>query len=81
LKKHTDLPVAVGFGIRTPAQAAAVAKVADAAVVGTALVDRVASTLDANGKATPETIKAVLGDVSALSQGVRSARSEARGRA
>ncbi|HEX3970554.1 MAG TPA: tryptophan synthase subunit alpha [Stellaceae bacterium] len=79
LKQHTDLPVAVGFGIRTPAQAAAVAKVADAAVVGTALVDRVASTLDANGKATQETIKAVLGDVSALSQGVRSARFDSRG--
>jgi tryptophan synthase alpha chain len=79
LKQHTDLPVAVGFGIRTPAQAAAVAKVADAAVVGTALVDRVASTLDANEKATQETIKAVLGDVSALSQGVRSARFDSRG--
>ena len=74
LKKHTDLPVAVGFGIRTPAQAAAVAKVADAAVVGSALVDRVAASLDANGKATPALIKAVLGDVAALSQGVRSAR-------
>ncbi len=79
LKKHTDLPVAVGFGIRTPAQAAAVAKVADAAVVGSALVDRVASSLDANGKATPALIKAVLGDVSALSQGVRSARFESKG--
>jgi tryptophan synthase alpha chain len=74
LKKHTDLPVAVGFGIRTPAQAAAVAKVADAAVVGSALVDRVASSLDAKGKATPALIKAVLSDVQALSQGVRSAR-------
>jgi tryptophan synthase alpha chain len=74
LKKHTDLPVAVGFGIRTPAQAAAVAKVADAAVVGSALVDRVAAALDAKGKATPALIKAVLGDVQALSQGVRSAR-------
>jgi tryptophan synthase alpha chain len=74
LKRHTDLPVAVGFGIRTPAQAAAVAKVADAAVVGSALVDRVASSLDANGKATPALIKAVLGDVQALSQGVRGAR-------
>jgi len=79
LKKHTDLPVAVGFGIRTPAQAAAVAKVADAAVVGSALVDRVASSLDANGKATPELIKAVLGDVRALSQRVRSARFESKG--
>ncbi len=67
LKKHTDLPVAVGFGIRTPAQAAAVAKVADAAVVGSALVDRVASSLDANGKATSELVKAVLGDVRILS--------------
>jgi tryptophan synthase alpha chain len=74
LKKHTDLPVAVGFGIRTPAQAAAVAKVADAAVVGSALVDRVASSLDSRGKATPGLVKAVLGDVHALSQGVRSAR-------
>jgi tryptophan synthase alpha chain len=74
LKKHTDLPVAVGFGIRTPAQAAAVAKIADAAVVGSALVDRVASSLDANGKATPVLIAAVLGDVQALSQGVKSAR-------
>jgi tryptophan synthase alpha chain len=74
LKKHTDLPVAVGFGIRTPAQAAAVAKVADAAVVGSALVDRVASSLDASGKATPALIKTVLGDVRALSQGVKGAR-------
>jgi tryptophan synthase alpha chain len=74
LKRHTDLPVAVGFGIRTPAQAAAVAKVADAAVVGSALVERVASSLDAGGKAAPSLIKAVLGDVQALSQGVRSAR-------
>ena len=79
LKKHTDLPVAVGFGIRTPAQAAAVAKVADAAVVGSALVDRVASSLDAHGKATSELIKAVLGDVQILSQGVRSARFESKG--
>jgi tryptophan synthase alpha chain len=79
LKKHTDLPVAVGFGIRTPAQAAAVAKVADAAVVGSALVDRVASSLDAHGKATPALIKAVLRDVSALSKGVRSARFESKG--
>jgi tryptophan synthase alpha chain len=79
LKKHTDLPVAVGFGIRTPAQAAAVAKVADAAVVGSALVDRVAASLDASGKATPALIKAVLADVHALSQGVRSARSQSKG--
>jgi tryptophan synthase alpha chain len=80
LKKHTDLPIAVGFGIRTPAQAAAVAKVADAAVVGSALVDRVAASLDGNDKATPALIKAVLSDVQALSQGVRSARFGSKGR-
>ncbi|HEY3918680.1 MAG TPA: tryptophan synthase subunit alpha [Stellaceae bacterium] len=74
LKRHTDLPVAVGFGIRTPAQAAAVARVADAAVVGSALVERVAAALDAAGNATPELIGAVLDDVRALSRGVKSAR-------
>ncbi len=74
LKRHTDLPVAVGFGIRTPAQAAAVARVADAAVVGTALVERVAASLDRDGKATPALFAAVLGDVRALAQGVKGAR-------
>jgi tryptophan synthase alpha chain len=74
LKRHTTLPVAVGFGIRTPAQAAAVARVADAAVVGSALVDRVAASLDAEGRATPGLIGAVLDDVRALSRGVRGAR-------
>jgi tryptophan synthase alpha chain len=50
LKRHTDLPVAVGFGIRTPEQAAAIAAVADAAVVGSALVSRVADRLAAGSK-------------------------------
>jgi tryptophan synthase alpha chain len=80
LKRHTDLPVAVGFGIRTPAQAAAVARVADAAVVGSALVDRLAAALDAEGKAGPDLVSAVLGDVSALAQGVRGARANAKTR-
>jgi tryptophan synthase alpha chain len=74
LKRHTDLPVAVGFGIRTPAQAAAVARVADAAVVGSALVERVAASLDGAGKAKPELVGAVLEDVRALSRGVKGAR-------
>jgi tryptophan synthase alpha chain len=74
LKRHTDLPVAVGFGIRTPAQAAAVARVADAAVVGSALVERVAQSLDGEGKARPELVGALLDDVRALSRGVRGAR-------
>ena len=69
LKRHTALPVAVGFGIRTPAQAAAVARVADAAVVGSALVDRLAANIG-----EPNLIDAVLADVKALSEGVRNAR-------
>jgi tryptophan synthase alpha chain len=80
LKRHTSLPVAVGFGIRTPAQAQEVARVADAAVVGSALVDRVAATLDAQGKAKPELVNAVLGDVRALAEGVRQARQGATAR-
>jgi tryptophan synthase alpha chain len=74
LKRHSDLPVAVGFGIRTPDQAAAVARVADAAVVGSALVDRLAASLDAEGRAKPGLVDAVLADVRALGQGVRAAR-------
>jgi tryptophan synthase alpha chain len=74
LKRHTALPVAVGFGIRTPAQAAAVARVADAAVVGSALVERVASGLDPDGKPRPGLVAAVLEEVRALAQGVRHAR-------
>jgi tryptophan synthase alpha chain len=80
LKRHTALPVAVGFGIRTPAQAREVARVADAAVVGSALVDRLASRLDAQGKAQPELVSAVLDDVRALVEGVRGARQGGAGR-
>ena len=69
LKKHTELPVAVGFGIRTPEQAAAIARVADAAVVGSALVDRLAANI---GK--PGLVEAVLTDVRALADGVQRAR-------
>jgi tryptophan synthase alpha chain len=75
LKRHTALPVAVGFGIRSAAQAAAVAKVADGAVVGSALVDRVAGNLDAAGRAKPDLAEAVLSLVRELAAGVREARS------
>jgi tryptophan synthase alpha chain len=75
LKKHTDLPVAVGFGIRSAQQAAAIARDADGAVVGSALVDRIAGSLDAAGKAKPGTADAVLNLVRELSSGVRGARS------
>lgn len=74
LKRHTDLPIAVGFGIKTPAQAAEVAAVADAAVVGSALVERIRANLDANGRAKPGLVKDVLGLVSELAQAVRGAR-------
>ena len=74
LRRHTALPVAVGFGIKTPAQAAAVAAVADAAVVGSALVDTVADNLDEAGKPRPGLAAAVLALVGDLARGVRGAR-------
>jgi tryptophan synthase alpha chain len=74
LRRHSRLPVAVGFGIRRPDQAAAIARIADAAVVGSALVDEVAAHLDDKGKARPDLVDAVLGRVGALAEGVRRAR-------
>ncbi|MGE0258980.1 MAG: tryptophan synthase subunit alpha [Alphaproteobacteria bacterium] len=74
LRRFTELPIAVGFGIKTPAQAAEIAKAADAAVVGSAVVDRLALNLDPDGKAKPGLIEAVLGDIRALAEGVRSGR-------
>jgi tryptophan synthase alpha chain len=74
LKQHTELPVGVGFGIKTPEQAAAVARVADAAVVGSAIVDRVKANLDANGKARPGLVADVHRLVGELAAGVRGAR-------
>jgi tryptophan synthase alpha chain len=74
LRRFTQLPVAVGFGIRTPAQAAAVAGAADAAVVGSSLVQRLALNLDPDGRAKPGLVEAVLADVRALAAGVRKAR-------
>jgi tryptophan synthase alpha chain len=74
LRRHTSLPLAVGFGIKTPAQAAEVARVADAAAVGSALVQRIADSLDGEGRAKPGLVEAVLGDVRALADGVRGAR-------
>jgi tryptophan synthase alpha chain len=74
LRQFTKLPVAVGFGIKTPEQAAEVAKAADAAVVGSSLVDRLAQNLDAEGRAKPGLTDAVLADISALARGIRGAR-------
>jgi tryptophan synthase alpha chain len=74
LKRHTDLPVVVGFGINTPEQAAAVARASDAAVVGSAIVRKVALGLDENGKPKPGLVEGVLSFVRELADGVRGAR-------
>jgi tryptophan synthase alpha chain len=74
LRRFTELPVAVGFGIRTPDQAAEVARAADAAVVGSSLVQRLALNLNPDGTAKPAIVDAVLADVGALASGVRGAR-------
>lgn len=76
IKRHTELPVAVGFGIKTPEQASAIATVADAAVVGSAIVDVVANGVDAKGKAGPSLVVDVLGLVRSMAEAVRNARVE-----
>jgi tryptophan synthase alpha chain len=77
IKRHTDLPVCVGFGIRTPDAARAIAERADGSVVGTALVDALRGSLDAEGRATSKTVSAVTELAAALAQGVRSASKQA----
>src|SRR5215470_15995312 len=66
IKRHTKLPVAVGFGVRTAEQARAIAERADGVVVGSALVDAIHQSLDATGKASPGTAKAVTQLVTSL---------------
>jgi tryptophan synthase alpha chain len=77
IKRHTALPVAVGFGVKDAASAASMARGADAVVVGSALVERVRSSLDAAGKATPDTVRAVTSLVAELATGVRDGRRQA----
>jgi tryptophan synthase alpha chain len=77
IKRHTKLPVCVGFGIRTPDAARAIAENANGAVVGTALVDALRASLDAEGRATSKTVGAVADLVAALAQGVRGAKQAA----
>ena len=71
LKSNTDLPVAVGFGIKTPEMAATIARTADAAVVGSAIVESIVAGLDDEGRAQPGMVGNVLEFVSALAAGVR----------
>jgi tryptophan synthase alpha chain len=73
IKRHTKLPVCVGFGVRTAEQACAIAGGADGVVVGSALVDTVRSNLGADGQASPATVTAVADLVSTLAKGVRGA--------
>jgi tryptophan synthase alpha chain len=74
LRTQTGLPIAVGFGIKTSEQAAAVARHADAAVVGSAIVDRVKAGLDKDGRPTTDLLPGVLSFVRTLADGVRSVR-------
>ena len=77
IKRHTQLPVAVGFGVRTAKQARAIAAGAEGVVVGSALVNAVKESLDKRGKATSRTVKAVARLVAELAGGVRGARQKA----
>jgi tryptophan synthase alpha chain len=74
IKRHTELPVAVGFGVRTARQARAIAAGAEGVVVGSALVSAIKDSLDKKGKATARTVKAVTGLVAELAEGVRGAK-------
>jgi len=77
IKRHTKLPVAVGFGVKAAEQARAIAQAADGVVVGSALIDALKATLDADGKAQANSVGAVADLVSALAQGVRGAKQAA----
>jgi tryptophan synthase alpha chain len=77
IKRHTKLPVAVGFGVKTAEHARAIAQGADGVVVGSALVDALRQSLDKNGMAGAGTVKAVTGLVSTLALGLRSPRNVA----
>jgi tryptophan synthase alpha chain len=74
IKRHTKLPVAVGFGVKNAAHAGAIARGADGVVVGSALIDVLRASLDPNGKTTARTVKAVTELVRELADGVRGAR-------
>ena len=77
IKRHTQLPVCVGFGIRTPEAAAGIAQAANGAVVGSALIDALRATLDSEGRATAKTVPAVADLAAAPAQGVRGAKQAA----
>jgi len=74
LRRHTDLPIAVGFGITTAEAARDVSRVADAAVVGSALINTIRDNLDNHGKAMPGLVDKVLAFAQQLGDGVRQPR-------
>jgi tryptophan synthase alpha chain len=74
IRRYTDLPIAIGFGVRTPEQAADAARIADGAVVGSALIETLAADLDKEGRARPGTAQKVLDQVAALASAVRSVK-------
>ena len=76
IKRHTKLPVAVGFGVRTAEQAAGIASGADGVVVGSALVSVLKGSLDLNDKGTEKTVSGVVDLVAALARGVRGASAD-----
>jgi tryptophan synthase alpha chain len=73
IKTATGLPVAVGFGVKSPGQARALAEVADAVVVGSALVGAIEKSLDADGRSTSKTVPSVLDLVQSLAGALRAA--------
>jgi tryptophan synthase alpha chain len=74
IRRFTDLPIAVGFGVRSPAQAADSVRLADGAVVASALIDTLAAGLDGRGRAGADSVRRVLDQVRALADAVRTAR-------
>lgn len=73
IKAKTELPICVGFGVRSAEQAAAIGRAADGVVVGTAIVSAVADSLD-NGKASANTVSSALALVADIAKGVQTAR-------
>ena len=74
IKSSTDLPVCVGFGVKTAEHARLIGASADGVVVGTAIVNQVATSLDKEGRASADTVQSVATFVRGLATGVRSAR-------
>ncbi|MCX7899889.1 MAG: tryptophan synthase subunit alpha, partial [Methylocystis sp.] len=74
IKRHTDLPIAVGFGVKNAESAAEIARNADGVVVGSALVDALKNSLSPDGRATGETLEAVTSLVARIAEGLDGAR-------